>query len=151
MLSCCTTKQPVQPVQPVQPTNMSCRRFFTCTAKTPTTRVMDKDHLVTQVGNAKVVYSLDGRIAWIIPAKGSTDNWNHDDELAAVCEAASNMARAGYAKKVVHTDNKETRYLTHMRDARVAEWHNSFPDFGCTSPGWASDLDKVLRFCQVHM
>ena len=105
---------------------------------------------MTQVGNAQVVYSLDGRIAWIIPAQNFTDNWNHDDELAAVCEAASNMARAGYAKQVVHTDDKKTRYLTYMRGGEVFKWHDSFPDFGCTGGGYAADLDKVLRFCQVH-
>ncbi len=112
---------------------------------------MDKYRLVTQVGNVQVVYSLDGRISWITPAKNFTGKWNHDDELAAVCEAASNMARAGYAEDVVHTDNKETRYLTHMRDAEVVKWHDSFPDFGCEHGGWAANIGQIARFCEVRM
>ena len=126
---------------------MSFLRYMKCTPA-PTTIVLDKDHLMTQVGNVRITYSLNGRIAWIIPAIGSVDNWNHDHEVLAMCAAASNMKRSQKAKHVVHTDNKETPYLTNMRRQGVFEYRESFPAWNCTAGGYIADLDKVLQFCQ---
>ena len=117
-----------------------------------TTIVLDDQNHSTQVGRVNVVYSLDGRIAWIVPATGSTDNWNHDHEVLAVCEAASNMARAKKAKLVVHTDNKDTCYLTNMRRQGIFQFRESLTEFGCTgTSGYVADLNRVLEFCKAQV
>jgi len=110
------------------------------------TTVKDSELLATQVDDVKVVYALDGQIAWIVPAQGSTDTWDHRAEVYAVCEAAATMARAGRAQKMFHVDNKGSKYLTHMRDSNVFEWSEDLLGSG----GYVATLDNVLRFCEPY-
>jgi hypothetical protein len=124
---------------------MSLKRFFG--APTVHTIVKDSELLATQVDDVKVVYALDGQIAWIVPAQGSTDAWDHHAEVYAVCEAAANMARAGRAQKMFHVDKQGSKYLTHMRSSNVFEWSEDLLE---GSGGYVAMLDNVLRFCEPY-